>query len=60
MKEKSVEIAYDAVNKEKTGTLKVIKTSEDNYISGIEFNLKGTSLTGKSVTKVDIDSEAIG
>lgn len=42
-------VTINAVNKEKTGTLKVIKTSEDNYISGIEFNLKGTSLTGKSV-----------
>lgn len=42
-------VTINAVNKEKTGTLKVIKTSEDDYVSGIEFNLKGTSLTGKTV-----------
>ena len=42
-------VTIDAVNNKKTGTLRVIKNSEDNYVSGIKFNLKGESLTGETV-----------
>ena len=41
--------SFSAVNNEEKGSLKVIKNSEDNYVEGLKFNLKGTSLTGKSV-----------
>ena len=41
--------SFSAVNNEKKGSLKVIKSSEDNYVEGLKFNLKGTSLTGKSI-----------
>lgn len=42
-------VTIDAVNNKETGTLKVVKNSEDNYVSGIKFNLKGTSLIGEKV-----------
>ncbi len=55
-------VTINAVNEEKTGTLKVVKTSEDGYVSGIKFNLKGTSLTGEAVditVKTNADGVAI-
>lgn len=51
-----VEIEWDKVataevyNKLKRGDLKVIKTSEDNFVEGMRFHLYGTSLSGEKVS----------
>lgn len=50
-----VEIEWDKVataevyNELKRGDLKVIKTSEDNFVEGMKFRLYGTSLSGEKV-----------
>ena len=50
-----VEIEWDKVataevyNELKRGDLKVIKTSEDNFVEGVKFRLYGTSLSGEKV-----------
>ena len=50
-----VEIEWDKVataevyNELKRGDLKVIKTSEDNFVEGMKFRLHGTSLSGEKV-----------
>ena len=50
-----VEIEWDKVataevyNELKRGVLKVIKTSEDNFVEGVKFRLYGTSLSGEKV-----------
>lgn len=50
-----VEIEWDKVataevyNELKRGDLKVIKTSEDNFVEGMKFHLYGTSLSGEKV-----------
>jgi len=36
------------INHPQTGALKIVKTSEDGKISGIEFHVTGTALTGQS------------
>ncbi len=36
------------INHLQTGALKIVKTSEDGKISGIEFHVTGTALTGQS------------
>lgn len=51
-----VEIEWDKVataevyNELKRGDLKVIKTSEDNFVEGMRFHLYGTSLSGEKVS----------
>ena len=51
-----VEIEWDKVataevyNELKRGELKVIKTSEDNFVEGMRFHLYGTSLSGDKVS----------
>ena len=50
-----VEIEWDKVaaaevyNELKRGDLKVIKTSEDNFVEGMKFRLYGTSLSGEKI-----------
>ncbi len=36
------------INRPQTGALKIVKTSEDGKISGIDFHVTGTALTGQS------------
>lgn len=36
------------INRPQTGALQIVKTSEDGKISGIEFHVSGTALTGQS------------
>ena len=38
-------------NKLKRGTLKVVKSSEDNFVEGVKFKLSGTSLSGEEVNQ---------
>jgi len=40
----------EVYNELKRGDLKVIKTSEDNFVEGMRFHLYGTSLSGKKVS----------
>lgn len=42
-------ISIDAVNEMKTGSVKVIKSSEDDFVSGIKFHLYGTTSYGMNV-----------
>lgn len=50
----------DFENKLKYGGLRVIKTSEDNFVEGIEFRLQGTSDNGEKVDmKVKTDKTGI-
>ena len=54
--ENCAEIEWDKVataevyNELKRGELKVIKTSEDNFVEGMRFHLYGTSLSGEKVS----------
>ena len=44
-------------NKPQKGSLRVIKTSEDNMVSGITFRLTGTSLLGETVDMIAVTDE---
>lgn len=44
----------------KRGSLKVVKTSEDNLVSGVKFHLYGTSLSGAKVDEYSVtDSSGV-
>lgn len=42
-------IIIDAVNEQKTGSVKVVKSSEDKFVSGIKFHLYGVTSYGTTV-----------